>query len=418
MVRAHLLDCMDRFLRLNGPDEKQPFGGVQMIFIGDLYQLPPVVTAQEREIFQGHYTTPYFFGARVFEELNWEFVELEKIYRQKDDEFIRLLNAIRNRTITDMDLALLNSRLDPQFKPPQDDFFIHLTTTNDQADRINEEQLAKLPGEVWSAEGIIEGNFDEAYLPTPVTLKLKKGAQIMLLNNDSAGRWVNGTIGKILSIKKDEKSGGVIKARLDTGEVVEIEPYTWEIFRFFLKNGELASESIGSYTQYPIRLASAVTIHKSQGKTFEKAVIDIGRGTFAHGQMYVALSRCTSLEGIVLVKPIRKSHILMDWQVVKFLTTCQYQGKDRQASRQEKIEYIEGAINNKQNLEIVYLKARDNRTRRVIKPLSVGEMVYNGHVFFGMEAFCSIRQGKRVFNVDRILEINVAKCGDWGQVLK
>jgi ATP-dependent DNA helicase PIF1 len=366
------------------------------------------VTGHEREIFREHYATAFFFSAKVFQALEWEFVELEKIYRQKDDAFIGLLNAIRNRTVTEADLALLNHRLDPQFEAPPDDFYIHLTTTNDLANRINEDRLAKLPGRTWSAHGLIEGDFDETYLPTTETLKLKKSAQIMLLNNDSSGRWVNGTIGKMTGIKKDDEGGDVIQARLDTGKKVEIEPYTWEIFRFFLKNGELSSESVGSFTQYPVRLAFAVTIHKSQGKTFEKAVIDVGRGTFAHGQMYVALSRCTTLEGIVLVKPIRKSHILMDWQVVKFLTRCQYDRAAQQYSRSDKIGLIESAIKNGKNVEIVYLKAKDEKTRRKIRPIAVGDMEYKGHAFVGMEAFCLMRREKRVFNVDRILEISVA----------
>jgi ATP-dependent DNA helicase PIF1 len=406
MVRADLLDCVDKFLRLNGPDEKLPFGGVQMIFIGDLYQLPPVVTGQEKEIFREHYATPYFFSARIFEELDMEFVELEKIYRQKDDEFIRLLNVIRNRTVTDDDLAIFNQRFDPQFEAPPNDFYIYLTSTNEQANRINDERLAKLPGRTHSVRGLIEGDFGAEYLPTSTELKLKKGAQIMLLNNDSAGRWVNGTVGRMVGIKKDEDEQDVILARLDTGKKVEIEPHTWEIFRFFLKNGELSSETVGSFTQYPVRLAFAVTIHKSQGKTFEKAIIDVGKGTFAHGQMYVALSRCTTLDGIVLMKPIRKSHILMDWQVVKFLTRCQYNLADRQFPRQDKIQLIEEAVQKRQNLEIVYLKAKDEKTRRIVRPLGVGNMEYNGHPFVGMEAFCLMRRGKRVFNVDRILEIS------------
>ncbi|HUH65737.1 MAG TPA: AAA family ATPase [Syntrophales bacterium] len=405
MVRADLLDCVDKFLRLNGPDGGVPFGGVQMIFIGDLYQLPPVVTGQEREIFRGHYKTPYFFGAKVFEALDMEFVELEKIYRQRDDEFIRLLNAIRNRTMTDDDLAMLNQRVQNGFTAPADDFFIYLTSTNEQANRINDEQLTGLKGKTYSFHGFIDGDFGKEYLPTALVLKLKKGAQIMLLNNDSLGQWVNGTVGRMMGVKKDEEGGKVIVARLDNGKKVEIAPYTWEIFRFFLKNGELASEVVGAFTQYPVRLAFAVTIHKSQGKTFERAVIDVGRGTFAHGQMYVALSRCTTLDGIALVKPIRKTDILMDWQVVKFLTRFQYDRSARRFPREEKLRRIKEAIQKKQHLEIVYLKAKDEKSRRVIKPLVVGDMEYNGYPFLGLEALCVIRREKRVFNVDKILEI-------------
>lgn len=408
MVRADLLDCVDKFLRLNGPDAKRPFGGVQMIFIGDLYQLPPVVSGPEKEIFRGHYRTPYFFSAEVFGQLDLEFVELEKVYRQTDDEFIRLLNAIRNRTATDEDLTLLNRRCNAAFEPPEDEFYISLTSVNQTADAINERRMERLPGRIWRAEGIIEGEFEKDYLPTALELKLKKGAQIMLLNNDAYGRWINGTIGRVKGFGKSDEGEEVIRARLDNGETVEIGPYRWEIFRFFLKDGELASEAVGAFTQYPVRPAFAVTIHKSQGKTFERAVIDVGRGTFAHGQMYVALSRCVSLEGIVLKQPLKKSHILMDWQIVRFLTHLQYAKAEEQCPRPQKLALIRTAIKEKKDLEILYLKAKDEKTRRRIRPISVGEMQYNGRPFMGMNAWCLMRGEKRVFNVDRILEIGEA----------
>lgn len=191
MVRADLLDCVDKFLRLNGPDSKSPFGGVQMVFIGDLYQLPPVVKSAERELFKSFYSSPYFFSAKVMEDLDMEFVELEKVYRQKDDEFIRLLNAIRNNSITDDDIALFNHRCDPFFEVSADEFYISLTSTNEMADNINEKRITELPGKLWKAQGIIEGDFGKESMPTALQLKLKKGAQIMLLNNDSYGRWIN-----------------------------------------------------------------------------------------------------------------------------------------------------------------------------------------------------------------------------------
>lgn len=406
MVRADLLDCVDKFLRLNGPDQEKPFGGVQMIFIGDLYQLPPVVTSQERDIFRSHYQSPYFFSAHVFETLDLEFVELEKVYRQKDDEFIRMLNAIRNRTVTDADLALFNRRCDPCFSAPSGDFYISLTSTNELADAINQERLAKLKGKIWEAKGVISGEFGKEYWPTGVDLTLKKGAQIMLLNNDPYGQWVNGTIGKVIKFEKDEKGTGVIVAELDTGETAHITPFTWEIFRFFVKDGELRSEEVGSFTQYPVRLAFAVTIHKSQGKTFEKVVIDVGRGTFAHGQMYVALSRCTTLEGIVLKQPLKKNHILMDWQVVKFLTGMQYAKAAVTLSRDQKLQLLSTAIKEKQPIDIVYLKAKDEKSRRTILPLYMGDMEYHGTNYLGLEAYCHTRCEKRIFNVDRILEIS------------
>ena len=405
MVRADLLDCVDKFLRLNGPDDQAPFGGVQMIFIGDLYQLPPVVTSQEREIFRSRYKSPYFFSAAACTALDMEFIELEKVYRQSDNEFIRLLNAIRNRTATDGDFDLLNRRVDPQFEAPPQDFYITLTSTNELANRINIERLTRLRGKLWKASGSISGDFGREYLPTNVDLELKKGAQIMLLNNDSCGRWINGTVGRVKGFAKDEESRDIVLASLETGETVEVSPYTWEIYRFMLKDGELASETIGSFTQYPLRLAFAVTIHKSQGKTFTKVAIDVGRGTFAHGQMYVALSRCTDMEGLVLKQPIQKKHILTDWQVSKYLTELQYGQAKKQYPREEKMQALAAAIRDGQTIEILYLKAKDEKSRRKIQPLTMGTMHYNGHPFTGLEALCLERQEKRVFNVDRILEI-------------
>jgi len=405
MVRADLLDCVDRFLRLNGPHEKQPFGGIQMVFIGDLYQLPPVLGGKEKDVFRLCYRTPYFFSANVFGELNLTFVELEKVYRQQDTEFIRLLNAIRNRSITDEDLRILNDRVDSDFESSPDDFYLCLTSTNDLADRINEEHLEKLPGKLRSVQGYIEGNFGKEYLPTAEELRFKIGAQIMLLNNDTYGRWINGTIGKITGLSKDEEGEELICAELEDGEEVEIAPNTWQIFRFLVKDNQLATESIGSFTQYPFRLAFAVTIHKSQGKTFDKVIIDVGRGTFASGQMYVALSRCTSLEGIVLRKPIQKRHIMVDWQVMKFLTGCQYRLAEKTLSREDKIQLLDRAISEERDVDIVYLKAKDEKTKRTILPVVVREMAYNGHPFLGLEAYCRLRGERRVFNVDRILDI-------------
>ncbi|PKN10186.1 MAG: AAA family ATPase, partial [Deltaproteobacteria bacterium HGW-Deltaproteobacteria-5] len=331
--------------------------------------------------------------------------ELEKVYRQKDDEFVRLLNTIRNRSVTDEDLAKFNQRCDPNFEAPPGSFCLSLTSTNDLADTINEKRLAELPGRPWKASGRIEGDFGKEYLPTAVDLKLKKGAQIMLLNNDSLGQWINGTIGKIRKFEQNDDGDNVIVAELDNGDTVSISPYTWKIYRFFLKNEELRSEEVGSFTQYPVRLAFAVTIHKSQGKTFENVVIDVGRGTFAHGQMYVALSRCTTLNGIILKQPLKKNHILMDWQVVKFLTGIQYTQAAKTFSRGDKLKMIEKAIIEKKDIEILYLKGQDEKSRRIVRPLFMGEMEYKGYPYMGLEAFCLNRREKRIFNVDKILEI-------------
>ncbi|HBG81594.1 TPA: AAA family ATPase [candidate division CPR2 bacterium] len=328
MVRADLLDCVDKFLRLNGKETGKPFGGIQMIFVGDLYQLPPVVTAHEKSIFEGSYKSEYFFDAKVFEgslfeeQFDLDFIELEKIYRQKDNEFINLLSTIRNNTATNTELEALNKRHNPHFKPSFEDYYIYLTTTNKMAAAVNEERLNLLDGKNHQFEGQVTGKFDNKYLPTDIGLKIKMGSQVMLLNNDPAGRWVNGSIGKVVDILENFDSEDVLKVELSSGRVVNVTPFTWEVFNFEFDdmNNSLVSKTVGSFTQYPLKLAWAITIHKSQGKTFEKIIVDIGWGTFAHGQMYVALSRCTSLDGIVLKKSIQQKHIIMDQRVVDFVT--------------------------------------------------------------------------------------------------
>ncbi len=409
MVRADLLDCVDRFLRLNGPETDKPFGGIQMAFIGDLYQLPPVVTSSEKEVFQSLYETPYFYGAQVFNSFEMEFVELEKIYRQSDEEFISLLNAIRNNSITPEGLDLLNQRCQPDFEPPPNDFYVYLTTTNRLAEEINSKRLAALNARLYTFTGRIEGDFGQEYLPTKTNLQVKVGAQVMMLNNDTGGRWVNGSIGKIIDITQNRKGEDIIIAELADGDEVEITPFTWEIYRFFVDGGQLQSETVGKFTQYPLMLAWAVTIHKGQGKTFDKVIIDIGSGTFAHGQMYVALSRCTTLGGIVLKRPALKKHIWTNYQVMGFLTRYQYQKAEATYPMDGKIKVIRQAIENRALLEIVYLKPSDEKTMRVVRPEAVGEMEYRGKKYLGMQAFCLKRNGERVFRIDRILEIREGK---------
>jgi len=408
MVRADLLDCVDVFLQRNGKKKGIPFGGIQMVFIGDLYQLPPVVRSKERELFRTLYKSPYFFDSHSFQNIKPEFVELQKVYRQRDESFIDLLNSIRNNTVRDDDLVRLNTRVMPDFKPSGDDFYIHLTTTNSLADNINMERLAGIKGREYKFEGCIDGDFPEKDLPTNPVLTLKKGAQVMLLNNDSHGRWVNGSIGRIAGFVKDEKHD-IILVQLVDGEIVDVTPFRWDIFEYVYddKTKRLSSRTTGSFTQYPIRLSWAVTIHKSQGKTFDNVIIDVGGGTFAHGQVYVALSRCRSFDGIILRRPLKKGHILMDWRVVDFITRYQYMASERDCPLDEKIAIINDAIEKGRPLEIIYLKREDEKTKRSIIPLSVGEMHYNGKGFIGLKAFCTLRGEERSFRVDRILKIRM-----------
>ena len=245
----------------------------------------------------------------------------------------------------------------------------------------------------------------DRYIPTAVDLQVKAGAQIMMVNNDSEGRWVNGSIGKIIDIIQDRKDNYIIVVELSDGDIVEVRPYTWEIFKLFVEDEQLKSEVIGRFTQYPLMLAWAVTIHKSQGKTFDRVIIDIGRGAFAHGQTYVALSRCTTLDGIVLKKPILKKHVWTDYKVVKFLTKYQYDKAAQTVPVDDKVEMIKQAIERRALLEITYLKPNDEKSRRVIRPEAVGDMEYQGRNYLGVRAFCMKRNEERVFRVDRILEI-------------
>ena len=421
MVRADLMDCVEKFLRLNGPRPKDWFGGLQMIFIGDLYQLPPVVTGHERGLFgggrggggNGRYESPYFFSAQIFGELTFDldFVELEKVYRQTDAEFIDLLNAIRNRSIDDERIERLNSRCRPDFFPPDGEFYITLTSTNDLAAVRNREKLAALPGRARSYAGMTEGEFDRSSLPTEESLELKPGAQVMLLTNDRHGRWVNGTIGRVDRIVKVAGGDDIIAVDIPEAGRVEISPNTWELyhFRYDAQADRIESEAVGSFTQYPLRLAWAVTIHKSQGKTFDRVVIDIGRGAFAHGQVYVALSRCTSFEGIILMTPIFKKHILMDWRIVRFLTRFQYKKAEDALPTGDRRALVLEAIRSGGELEIVYLKPDDTKSRRRIRPEAVEMMEYRGRTFEGVRAYCHKRGALRHFRLDRMLEISPSK---------
>ncbi|MCP4049822.1 MAG: ATP-binding domain-containing protein [bacterium] len=247
-----------------------------------------------------------------------------------------------------------------------------------------------------------KGNFDTKLAPTDIDLRLKAGAQIMFLNNDSGGRWVNGTVGEIKKITNED-----IVVKIEGGSEVSIEPYTWQLYRYFLNTDKnvLDQEKTGSFTQYPIKLAWAITIHKSQGKTFDKVIIDLGRGAFAHGQTYVALSRCRTFEGLTFKKPLKKGNVIMDWRVVKFLTQFQYAISEENCSLDNKIELIKTAITNKKEMEIIYLKANDQKSKHSILPNFIGDLDYNGKPFFGLKAFCLKKKEDSVFRVDRILEI-------------
>ena len=405
MVRADLLDCIDQMLRRYGPQPTQPFGGVQMIFVGDLYQLPPVVKHNERQLFSKHYQTPYFFSAQVMESLPLEHIELEKVYRQKNGEFITLLNRIRNNTVQDTDIERLNSRYcSDDDVPLSSEYRIHLTTTNRKADEINAKHLSELKDKTMKSRARITGLIGKEYYPTAEELSYKVGAQIMLLNNDQQRRWVNGSIAKIKAIKKDKHGTQYLKIQLeDNQEKFLLYPYTWEMYQFKLKKNAIISEPIGTFTQYPMRLAWAITIHKSQGKTFEHVIFDVDRGTFASGQIYVALSRCTTFEGIILKAPIKKEHIRTDYLIVKFLTDYHYKKSEAAQPLTEKIALLELAIENNQPLRMAYLQGDNRKSVRKIQPISIGEKTYRGNAFHGLSAYCYELQSERIFSVKKIL---------------
>ena len=408
MVRSDLLDCVDRFMRLNGKEKDKPFGGAQMAFIGDLYQLPPVVTSHEKEIFRSHYKSQYFFDSKVFAEFRMEFVELEKVYRQKDPVFVEVLNAFRNNTVLDEHIELMNSRV-KHVTGPEKDFQLYLTTTNAMAEEINIRKLEESGGRETEFEADLSGEIDEKSMPTGKRLRLKENAQVMLLNNDTYGRWVNGSIGKITSIGKNS-----IVVQFEDGREEIVAPHTWEIFHYSYDAGKgtIQSDVVGDFVQLPVKLAWAITIHKSQGLTFDDVIIDVGRGTFAHGQLYVALSRCRTLNGIILAKPVKKQHVIMDRRVMDFVTKFQYARAEEELPLTEKMGMIRAAIEEKIPLEIVYLKARDERSTRTIMPLEVGEMEYKGVRYTGVSAMCDLRGMVRTFRVDRILEMKRAGSSD------
>ncbi len=316
MVRVDLFDCVDKFLRLNGPDPKKPFGGIQMVVVGDVYQLPPVVPNDEKALFETYYKSPYFFDSKNYIAAKFSNFELTEVYRQSDEEFIEILDAIRTCNISEEHISRINQQLTENENDHENNFHISLVPTNVMADNINIRRLNEIRGVEKVYEGDIEGEFRDRNLPTAQKLTLKEGAQIMLLNNDPKGRWINGDIARV--VRLDIMSVRVV---FEDGSFDDIGNFKWEMIRFVYDEaeGKIQSEIVGSFTQIPIRLAWAVTIHKGQGKTFDRVIIDFGSGTFASGQAYVALSRCRSLGGLLLKSPLEEHHIFIDRRVDEFM---------------------------------------------------------------------------------------------------
>lgn len=317
MVRADLLDQVEAALRRFGPRAGEPFGGVQMVLVGDLFQLPPVITAAEAGHLLDRYPTPYFFSAEAYRDAPFPTVSLTTVFRQQgDDRLTSILNAIREGTLLSSARHDLDSRVDLEFEPPEDQMWLTVAPTNRMVTSRNRSHLEaieqpEIVHHAW-ASGDLEG-FDP---PVPDVLRFKVGAQIMLLNNDPGDRWANGTLGTVVGFDPHETEATV---RLQNGRVVAVGHHTWDVTRPVVVGGSLRREIVGSYTQLPFTLAWAITIHKAQGQTIDRLIVDLRGGTFDFGQLYVALSRCTSLEGLVLRRPVFPKDMKTDRRVVRFL---------------------------------------------------------------------------------------------------
>lgn len=318
MVRADIIDFIDKVLRIYTRNHREPFGGKQMLFVGDVYQLEPVVKENDKQLLHNHYHSFFFFNAQVFQNFQLISIELTKNYRQRDQHFISLLDRIRTSAITSQDLLTINSRYGVPHSSSSSDFTITLCARRDTVEYINDKALNEIAGDPTTLYGIIEGEFSENSLPAPSKLELKPGAQVLFVKNDKDRRWVNGTIGVVMDIHIED--GGYILVKTDDGRDVAVEQERWSniVYSFNTDLQKIEEKEIGTYTQFPLQLAWAITIHKSQGLTFKNINIDIGSGVFAGGQTYVALSRCTTLEGITLLHPIKQGDIFVNAEITRF----------------------------------------------------------------------------------------------------
>ncbi len=338
MVRADIIDFIDKVLRIYCRNMREPFGGKQLLLVGDVYQLEPVVKEDERRLLQEFYSSPYFFNAHVFREMGLVSIELKKVYRQNDPRFISILDNIRTSHVSESDLAMVNTCVGHDVT--QEGLSITLSTRRDVVDHINEEKLKELPDSPVIYRGVVKGEFPESSLPTPLELELKLGAQIMFNKNDKCKRWVNGTLGVIIGFSDDESE--TIYVHTDNDQDVEVEREVWSNVKYTFNETEkkIEEQEIGTYTQYPLRLAWAITVHKSQGLTFKNVKIDFTGGVFAAGQTYVALSRCTSLEGISLQKPVRRSDVFIRPEVANFAKSYNDESRINTALKQSRADKL------------------------------------------------------------------------------
>ena len=337
MVRPDILDAIDSVLR-RFRKSTLPFGGVQLLLIGDLRQLPPVVKNDEWEFLSDHYRTPYFFESKALQKAGYLTVELSTIYRQRDSNFISILNKVRDGKVDFETLSLLNSRYIPGFQPDERQGYIRLTTHNNMANNYNAGKLAALPGECFEYKAQVKGDFPDYNFPAESVLKLKVGAQVMFIKNDTSSdrRYYNGLIGTVVGLSEEK-----VQIQPLNGEgVIDAEPVEWENTKYTVneQTKNIVTETIGTFTQYPLRLAWAITIHKSQGLTFDRAIIE-ARSSFAPGQTYVALSRCRSLEGLVLGAPVPPSAVITDSEITSFVDYCEKHKPSEESIHPLKSEY-------------------------------------------------------------------------------
>ena len=422
MVRADLMNGIDIALRKNRNRLDEPFGGVQMVFIGDLFQLPPVVMESDRDYILKTYGGQYFFDASVFKTYKYHFKELTTIFRQSDEqpEFKTMLNNIRNNEAQFNDMALLNSRHKDNAGEQENSIF--LTTRRNIARNINNDKLENLPGEKFTFTGTLSGKYlrlkEEAEeklddkLPAPYKLELKKDAQIMMLKNDGGKRWVNGSIGKVEKLEEN-----AITVKID-GNNYKIEKESWNEVEYVLnkETKEIEERIIAGFSQFPLQLSYAMTIHKSQGKTFDKITVDVGTGAFAHGQIYVALSRCRTIEGIILNNPIRNNDIIVDPRVIEYYKTNSIpQAKTTTILNQPKKDLsikdeLQKAINGKHKIKIQYENFDGEISEREISELKMTKEFNDfGYDKQHIKGYCHLRNEERSFKISRIKNIELIK---------
>lgn len=425
MVRCDTLDFIDKFLR-EAKKVDAAFGGVKMILVGDLYQLPPVVDQREREHFRGEYDNELFFSAKALKETEYKIYELTNIYRQKDIEFINILNAIRNNTADDTTLFKLNTRIRSSDDKAEDKFSITLCSKRKVASGINIDMLEQLPGDFISINAIISGKVEPEDYPTSRTLSLKIGSQVMLIKNSRGRRWINGSMGKVVGfIEASEEeyddevlneydnsftvnSPLLVQVELKDGRIVDVGLETWDIFEpgYNKSKKKIEHKVVGHFTQYPLILAWAISIHRSQGQTLENVNLELKGGLFAPGQLYVGLSRCTSLNGLVLRQEIEHKHIRVNWRVTKYFINYYINQAEKLLSYEAKKEIILKCIDKAQKINIKYINKSNEISIRTLTPRKYYRAEFKGNAYMALDAFDSVRQEIRTFQISRILNIN------------